>query len=402
VANGDHAGRREEDGGLEYVVRGGHRSLVPSVSDSPRDPAVAKASDEGLVVVPLSRPEPLLDAPVRLAADLGWPLLLLCSRGNQAHRARRLVAGTWPDVAVTAADLLHRDLLRAPEVWQTDDHPAARRRLDVDTNRKRNLGLAAARMAGRSWVLFVDDDIVRLETPTVVRALDHLPAHGRTVASWACDDFPDNSVVHHARRDFLGLYQDVFIGAGAMLVALDGWDPPGFPPTYNEDWLFLVEPITKGQVVAGPDVGQERYDPYELPTRARDEEFGDVLGEGLYHLLHAGEAVDVARRASYWRSVHGKRTKLIQRIIAELRRRLAVVAVESEHARLTSALTSLDESRKELTRATPESLADFVRRWRHDEELWKEYLAKLPQRDTLREALVYLGLNESWIVSSGR
>jgi hypothetical protein len=98
--------------------------------------------------------------------------------------------------------------------------------------------------------------------------------------------------------------------------------------------------------------------------------------------------------------VHAKRTKLIQMIIAELRRRLAVVAIEAEHDRLTRALAAILESRHQLTRATPESLADFVVRWRQDEELWREYLGHLPQRDTLKEALVYLGLHESWIVTS--
>jgi len=32
--------------------------------------------------------------------------------------------------------------------------------------------------------------------------------------------------------------------------------------------------------------------------------------------------------------------------------------------------------------------------------LWRAYLGTLPQRDTLKEALVYLGLHEAWIVSS--
>jgi hypothetical protein len=250
--------------------------------------------------------------------------------------------------------------------------------------------------------MFVDDDVLRLDTSTVADALDRLAGTGRTLASWPCEYFPDNSVVHHARRDFLGLHQDVFIGGGALLVRLDGWAPPGFPPTYNEDWLFLFDPIVEGRVLAGPDVGQKTYDPYLSPERARDEEFGDVLGEGLYHLLHVGESVETATDASYWRSVHAKRTKLIQLIIAELRRRLAVVATESEHSRLGHALTAVQESRKQLTRATPESLADFVRRWRHDEELWTEFLVRLPERGTLREALVYLGLHESWIVASGR
>jgi hypothetical protein len=394
VAHGDDAGR------FEYVVRGSHRSLVSPLSEA--SPATWDPRPDGLVVVPLARPEPRLETSVRVAAELGWPLLLLCSRGNQAHRVRHIVETSCPEVSLTAADLLHRELLRASEDWRTDDHPAARQRLDVDTNRKRNLGLAAARMTGCSWVIFLDDDLLRLDSTSVVRAIGQLAASRHTVASWPLEYFPDNSVVHHARRDFLGLHQDVFIGGAALLVRLGGWTPPGFPPTYNEDWLFLFDPIAQGRVVAGSDVGQVSYDPYTSPARARDEEFGDVLGEGLYHLLHLGERVEAASQASYWHSVHAKRSKLIQRIIAELRRRLAVVATESEHERLSHALAALEESRKQLTRATPESLADFVRRWRHDEELWAEYLGRLPERDTLKEALVYLGLHESWILAPSR
>ena len=299
---------------------------------------------------------------------------------------------------LTGADLLHRDLLRAPGVWTTASHRAAQEREGIDTNRKRNIGLAAARMTGRPWVLFVDDDVLRLGTHAVLDAMAHLRSTGRRVAGWPCDWFPDNSVVHHARRDFLGLHQDVFLTGAALLVHLEGWDPPGFPPMYNEDWLFLYEPIARGLVVAGPDIGQATYNPYARPERARDEEFGDVLGEGLFHLLHVREPVEVATEAAYWHSVHAKRTKLIRRIVAGLRERLAVVATESEQARLVHALAAIEESRKQLTRATPASLADFVRRWRLDEQLWRSYLTRLPPRDTLRQALVYLGLHESWIV----
>jgi hypothetical protein len=393
-------GNADAQAQLDYVVRGSHRSLAAALSDHAPPPSPIPPPGDGVVIVPLARREPLLGTPARLAADLGWPLLLLCSHGNQARRVRRLVEDAWPDVDVTAADLVHRDLLRAGGTWMTASHPAARQRLDIDTHRKRNLGLAAARMTGRSWVLFVDDDILRLGAGEVVQALAHLASTRRRVAGWPCEYYPDNSVVHHARRDFLGLHQDVFLGAGALLVRVGGWDPPGFPPIYNEDWLFLYEPLAQGLAVVGPDIGQASYDPYAGPERARDEEFGDVLGEGLYHLLHEGEPVASAARADYWHSVHAKRTKLIQRIVAELRRRLGAVAVESEYLHLTRALAAVEESRKELTRATPALLADFVRRWRQDEELWRTFLGTLPQRATLKDALVYLGLHESWVVTS--
>jgi hypothetical protein len=274
----------------EYVVRGSHRDLVPPLPDV--------QSERGLVVVPVSRVEPTLDTAARIAHDLGWPLLLLCSHGNQARRARHLVARSWPELPVSAADILHRDLLRARCAWRTRDHRAAREREAIDTNRKRNLGLGAARMTRHRWVLFADDDVLRLSASHVVDALGHLLASGRRVASWPCAFFPDNSVVHHARRDFLGLRQDAFLTGAALLVRSDQWDPPGFPPIYNEDWLFLFEPINEGLVLLGPDIEQLAYDPYLTPARARHEEFGDVLGEGLYHLLHEKLPVEPPSRAT--------------------------------------------------------------------------------------------------------
>jgi hypothetical protein len=385
--DGDDAGR-----GLEYVVRGSHRALVPPLPSVDEQP--------GVVVVPVSRPEPTFATIAQVAQALEWPVLLLCSHGNQARRVTSLIARRWPHVLVTAADVGNRDLLRRGSRWRAPEHPAALQRQAIDTNRKRNVGLAAARITGHRWSLFLDDDVLRLPGTYVMEALRYLLATDGAIASWPCDFFPDNSVVHHARRDFLGLHQDVFLTGAALLVRLHGWDLPAFPPIYNEDWLFLFDPIAQGRAISGPDIGQLTYDPYDSPDRARDQEFGDVLGEGLYHLLHERLPVDVAFDGGYWRSVHAKRTKLIQRIIAELRRRLAVVANESEHDRLTRALAAILESRHQLTRATPESLADFVVRWRHDEEIWREFLARLPQRDTLKEALVYLGLHESWIVTS--
>jgi hypothetical protein len=396
--SGDDGGRR-----LEYVVRGSHRMLAPPLDMSREPTEVGLSSAHGMVVVPVARPEPVVETAVEICRSLGWPLVLLCSHGNTSRRVFGRITQDWPDLEIIAADLLHDRPLRAHRDWCTWQHWATRQRVAIDTNRKRNLGLAAARMTGRAWVLFVDDDVLHLSSGHVAHALTHLcERHDRHVASWPSRDFPDNSVVHHARRDVLGLEQDVFMSGAALLTRVESWEPPGFPPIYNEDWLFLFEPLARREVVRGPDVGQRHFDPFEDPMRARHEEVGDVLAEGLFHLLHVGAPVDVARHGRYWRSVHAKRTKLLLRITAELRRGLALVATEVEHTRLTRRLTAIDESRRQLMRATPESLADFVRCWRHDEQLWREYLAGLPQRETLKEALVYLGLHEAWIVTSER
>ena len=46
-------------------------------------------------------------------------------------------------------------------------------------------------------------------------------------------------------------------------------------------------------------------------------------------------------------------------------------------------------------------MADFVQRWRRDQETWADFYQRLPRRETIKEALVYLGLHEAWIVISG-
>jgi hypothetical protein len=316
---------------------------------------------------------------------------------------RELVWDLGADVDLVAADLLHPDFLRAGRDWATPGHPAARQRAEIDTNRKRNLGLAAARMTEHSFVLFVDDDVVGLTPEHVTDALVVLRASSRhRVVSWPLRDFPDNSVVHHARRDVLGRAQDTFIGGGALLLRTDGWQPPGFPPMYNEDWLFLFEPIAKGEVLLGPDVGQAAFDPYADPRRAAHEEFGDILGEGLYHLLHARLPTDVARHGHYWQSVYRRRGKLLARLVEEARAQAADVVAGDECRRRRSRriIDAITESRVQHLRSTPEALADFVRRWRHDEETWVSFVDHLPARPTLKEALVHLGLHESWVVTA--
>ena len=153
-----------------------------------------------------------------------------------------------------------------------------------------------------------------------------------------------------------------------------------FRPMYNEDWLFLFAPIMTGAVLMGPDVGQAELNPYEDPGRAAREEFGDVLGEGLYHLLHAALPIEVARHGHYWHSVHRKRGKS-----------WPDSSKKREHERTGSTpplksvlfhrqvIEAISAARMEHSRATPEALADFVRRWCHDEETWRQLWRSLPR-----------------------
>jgi hypothetical protein len=62
---------------------------------------------------------------------------------------------------------------------------------------------------------------------------------------------------------------------------------------------------------------------------------------------------------------------------------------------------AMAEARRQHTWVTGDALADFVRRWRHDQETWTAFYERLPRRETVKDALVHLGLHEAWIVTSG-
>jgi hypothetical protein len=387
-------GRRDA---LRFEVRSSHRELLEPLESLSAVPDVA---GEGLVMVPAVRTDNRLATGVELALGLRWPLLVLCSRDLKAPAVRerlRPAAG----LHLTAADLVSSTWLRAPRQWSAVHHRAAEQRLRIDTNRKRNLALAAAAMTGRRWVLFVDDDVTGLTLGAVETALTHLARRrDHRIVGWPHEEFPDNSVVHHARRDVMGWDQDVFVGGGALLVRLDGAPPAPFPPVYNEDWLFLLDALARREVVSGPPVGQVPYRPYADPERAALEEFGDVLGEGLMHLVHEGLPVAVAKGADYWSPVLEKRRKLLGRI-TERARELSASGPAVGCGPLQDVVRAMGRARGQHAWATPAALASFVRAWRDDQETWADFYGRLPGRETLKQALVYLGLHDAWIVTAG-
>ena len=187
-----------------FQVRDDHRGLLVGLDRSAA--AVGGPVEAGLVAVPATRRRRhALHTAVEVAGDLGWPLLVLCSHGLQPSQVRERVRRIRPDVRVVAATVGRDDGLHAHRPWRCGQHSEAGRRTDVDTNRKRNLALAAAVVTELERVLFVDDDVVDLGVHDVLAGLAHMRGHRDHLAvSWPLTCFPDNSVVHHARRDYLG------------------------------------------------------------------------------------------------------------------------------------------------------------------------------------------------------
>jgi hypothetical protein len=142
--------------------------------------------------------------------------------------------------------------------------------------RKRNLGLRRARACDWQRIMFLDDDIILNpeQVADAARALDDYPAVG-----WRITDYPDHSVLYHA-ASLIGLKHEHRISGGALMLDMT-YPWRDFLPIYNEDWFFLNDVHQAGGV---GDAGAGRQLPYNpfVPKRARQEEFGDLIAEGLY------------------------------------------------------------------------------------------------------------------------
>ena len=151
----------------------------------------------------------------------------------------------------------------------------------TDTSAKRNMGLVLSRMLGWSRVLFLDDDITDLNPDDMRHASGLLDTHN--AVGLPVGGLPDHSVVCHAYRQ-AGGDQQAFVGGGALTVHLERANS-FFPDIYNDDWFFLLGDKRIQSVAITGKVRQYPYDPFRTPDRARGEELGDVLAEGIYWLL---------------------------------------------------------------------------------------------------------------------
>ncbi len=60
---------------------------------------------------------------------------------------------------------------------------------------------------------------------------------------------------------------------------------------------------------------QHPYDPYRTPDRARSEEFGDVLAEGIFWLLDEGKTLDHAADPRHWELFLARRRRFIDHVL---------------------------------------------------------------------------------------
>ncbi len=362
-----------------------HRQLVG------RGRSVAGRAWAGLdaIIVPASRPASNLDHAVTLARAFKCTLLVLCSRETRVEQVEELLTARCFSQAVVVGlphDYVHPLLkfassgLARRHVAGVCDSP------NGDLSTKRNLGLLLARMTGWGRIFFMDDD-VRDVGPADLLATVSLLARYQSVGM-RVTHYPDNSVVCHANRE-TGAGQDVFV-SGSVL-AVNSLKPLGFfPEIYNEDWFFFYDDVRAGRLGwSGRDATQLQYDPFGHTRRAEREEFGDILAEGLYALLHLGGGATDATR-EYWDVFLAERQGFLENIIKRSHR----AAPQIREKLLEAVHTAM----RCLRRIEPKECESYVKAWRQDLRAWVDATVALPTGLSVDSALRELELTpaQSW------
>jgi hypothetical protein len=337
-----------------------------------------RPSQVDALVVPASRSVGSLQEAMDVAARLNCILVAICSREVTAAEVACLgVDSNVPAIALDMKDC--EDVLRemSGQALMTEVGLT----WTPDTSRKRNVMLLLSRIAGWERVMFLDDDIDAIH-PGYVRSATGFLASYRAVGLRNLG-FPDNSVVCHAYRE-VGGRQDQFVGGGALAVSAT-WTRSFFPAIYNEDWLFLLGDGPLRVAVTGR-MRQKAYDPFGDADRARNEEFGDCIAEGMYWLLDEYQPLERADR-QHWEGYLRRRRRFIERLLVRVERQIGDADLK---ARMVASLSAARDIHAEIT---ADLCTEYVRRWRSDLESWGQLIDDLPTGLGIDRALEHLGLS---------
>jgi hypothetical protein len=363
-------------------LRPNHRFMLWPLMRTSWADVVPTSADAGpaAIVIPTARPldgdVPGVDLALALSRSLGCHVLLICSG------AARVEDFPWSR-ADGLTDRVHvLDYTRIPDEWRCRNAVLDVHGSGYDVAEKRNLALALATYLGWGQIMFLDDDMQAsdasdgLNARSVAWSSLVMRQEGLAACGWNCEDFPDNSVVCHARR-LAGLEQGTFIGGGALLVRVDR-ETPFFPDMYNEDWFFLIDvamqaPARLAAIGLAGSISQVEYNPYSW-QRVEREEMGDVLAECLMNLIEDRGAAGLGLAdTGFWRKALRSRRRLIGRV-AVLLRALTIARLGLGCGRRREAVRALRQARTVSRRLEPESLVAWVEAWREHRDAWRSHL----------------------------
>jgi hypothetical protein len=342
------------------------------------------------IVVPTCHQASGLKYSMDLARRTGIPLIVVCSKAARKDQVVAMAAAA--NVAVFALDLPSVDPLGISFATSTDEEiHAASPGWTRDLSMKRNLGLVLARMLGWTKLMFLDDDIFGVRESDVEALAAALDNH--SVSALIPEEFPDNSIACHAHR-LGGGVQDVFASASGMGVRCDRDDLAFFPNIYNEDWFFFSKEAASRRIAQVGVSRQLEYDPYDDPLRAAQEEFGDLLAEGLYARLDRNEDISGVD-AAYWDAFIDRRVAFHSKVEKALNG-------HPNQELATGAANSIRAARSQLDQIKPSLCQKFVELWQSDLIEWRRYLMSLPHVDSIVTAFEMLDLDYSYFDPSTR
>jgi glycosyltransferase involved in cell wall biosynthesis len=342
---------------------GSHSSLLSALTAADSVPAEVEA-----IIVPTSRPTANLAKAIALAARLDCTLVALCSKLADVDDA--VTGAKAAGVKILAVDTEKLPPGLMPEFATSVKLRSTVYDRQTDLSAKRNLGLLLADVIGWERVVFLDDDIT-VERPDDLRDAAGLLRLNHGAVGLANDGYHDNSVVCHAYRDAGGRQQS-FIGGGALAVGVESYRS-FFPNIYSEDWFFLIgdNDSLRRTAVTGKAF-QSPYDPFSDIRRARAEEFGDSLAEGVFALLDAKARLQDAT-FKYWRGFLDNRRRFIDDV------RGMVLDSDLDPEVKTRRIAALKAARNRSTLITPKLCVDYLRWWRGDRDRWALHLEDIRQ-----------------------
>jgi hypothetical protein len=375
-----------------------HADLSLDVSRCPAPPLRSRRGHLDAIVVPASRPASFLQPAIDLAAFLGALLVVLCSKQTKLEQVARRVARTPGGRSL---------IVSIPESWKHDEFPTrssaeefqkASAQRTSDLSAKRNVGLLLARLHGWNKIAFVDDDVTLSQTDNIARLAGQLDDH--QVAGMVVRRFPDNSVVCHARR-LAGLHQDVFLTGAVLGVHCNSLPLSFFPDIYNEDWFFFADEAASRRLPRVGNATQAEYDPFGSPIRARHEEFGDLLAEGIYALISQED-----RRVPFDELLRGATKTYWDRFIDARREAINESKTALEHfmdrdrpkGYVAAALDSLAAAENQLDSISTDSCVNFLQAWRDDRADWQRFATRVNSVGSTREAMDVLEL-KTWTLT---
>lgn len=368
---------------LQYPT---HAELI----ESSCPPAPSARAGLDAIIVPASRPAVNLQTAVKLASETDARLIVLCSFRTHADDVQALLTEQrLRDPAVVempqdSSGWILKDFKTTDWVHHGPGKGVCGAR-NSDLSMKRNTGLLLARLLGWERIFFIDDDIRAVSADTVLSTVSMLGTGGHSyrTAGMSVQKYPDNSVVCHARRA-VGEFQGVFVSGSAL--AVDCRVPfDFFPDLYNEDWLFFYRDAAEERLATGGSLAEQlTYDPFADPQRAAGQEFGDVIAEGLYALLHSGLGPKSADE-EYWNQFLEQRGSVLDGVS-----RLIPSAQSELQGEIGMAIGA---ARQVLRDITAKMCVDYVAAWQQDLERWGKLLADLSPASSLEEALGSIGIS---------